>query len=214
MSISQAVKLRYHFWKTSIFFERSQSVLQQVLSHRKSSALASILAAAIGLTNSASTRALAQSTSETVAQFLNYPSELLAKAPNGGSVFVAAVRDLVAANPATLRPVLNLLANANRNQKSAIGAGLAQAARLVAKANPELAAEIQKAILNTRDQDVALAFAAGSGDRPIGVAGTDGDPTGPTNIDPNSNSRPLFSHASSVSGLGALSDTVASPVSP
>ncbi|WP_159010142.1 hypothetical protein [Bradyrhizobium sp. S69] len=189
-------------------------MLQQVLSHKRSSALASVFVLAIGLTAAASTPALAQSTPGTVAQFLISPSELLAKSPNGGPGFVAAVRDLVAINPATLQPVLNLLANANRNQKSAIGAGLAQAARRVAKTNPGFAAEIQKAILNTRDQDVVLAFAAGSGDRPIGVAVADGYRTSPTNIDPNVTSRPLFSYASSVSGLGALSDTVASPVSP
>jgi hypothetical protein len=194
-------------------------MLQQVLSHKRSSALASVFVLAIGLTAAASTSALAQSIPVAVAPFLISPSELLAKSPNGGPGFVAAVRDLVAINPATLQPVLNLLPNASRNQKSAIGAGLAQAARRVVKTNPGFAAEIQKAILNTRDQDVVLAFAAGSGDRPsgdrpIGVAVADSYRTSPTNIDPNVTSRPLFSYASSVSGLGALSDTVASPVSP
>src|SRR5882757_5424961 len=109
-------------------------MLQQALSQQRSPALASIFVLAIGFTTPASTLALAQSTSEAVAQFLNHPSELLAKSPHGGAGFVAAVRDLVAANPATLQPVLHLLANANKNQKSAIGAGLAQAARLVVKA--------------------------------------------------------------------------------
>lgn len=189
-------------------------MLQKALSDKRSAALASIFVLAIGFASSASTLALAQSTSEAATQFMNHPSELLAKSPNGGPGFVAAVRNLVAVNPATLRPVLNLLANANRNQKSAIGAGLAQAARLVVKTNPGLAAEIQKAILNTRDQDVVLAFAAGSGDRPIGVAGADGYETSATNTDSNVINRPLFSYASSVTGLGALSDTVASPVSP
>jgi hypothetical protein len=193
-------------------------MLQQALSHKRSSALVSIFVLAIGFTT-ASTLALAQSKSGAVAQFLISPSELLARSPNGGPSFVAAVRDLVAINPATLQPVLNLLPNASRNQKSAIGAGLAQAARRVVRTNPGLAAEIQKAILNTRDQEVVLAFAAGSGDRPsgdrpIGVAVADGYRTSPTNIDPHVNSRPLFSYASSVTGLGALSDTVASPVSP
>ena len=189
-------------------------MLQQALCHKRSSALASIFVLAIGFATPASTPALAQSTSEAVTQFLKNPSELLAKSPNGGPGFVATVRNLVAVNPATLRPVLNLLANANRNQKSAIGAGLAQAARLVVKTDPGFAAEIQKAILNTRDQDVVLAFAAGAGDRPIGVAGAEGYPTSATNAESNVISRPLFSYASSVTGLGALSDTVASPVSP
>jgi hypothetical protein len=190
-------------------------MLQQTLSHKRSAAVAALFMLTIGVTTT-SPPSLAQSTSEAVTQFLKHPSELLAKSPNGGPGIVAAVRDLVAVNPATLQPVLNLLVNANRNQKSAIGAGLAQAARLVVKADPGLAAAIQKAILNTRDQDVVLAFAAGSGERPIGVAAAAADSyqTSPTNIDPNVISRPLFSYASSVSGLGALSDTVASPVSP
>ena len=188
-------------------------MLQQALSHNRSSALVSIFVLAIGFTT-ASSPTLAQSTSEAVTQFLNHPTELLAKSPNGGPGCVAAVRDLVAVNPATLQPVLNLLANANRNQKSAIGAGLAQAARLVVKTEPGLASAIQKALLNSRDHDAVLAFAAGAGDRPIGVAGADSYQTSPTIIDPNVISRPLFSYASSVTGLGALSDTVASPVSP
>src|SRR4051794_39154660 len=62
-----------------------------------------------------------------VASFLGNPSELLSKSPNGGPELIGAARDLVTADQATLQPILNLLANANKDQKTAIGAALAQA---------------------------------------------------------------------------------------
>jgi len=212
-------------------------MFKQALSRKRSSTLAPLFALAIGFTTAVSTLALAQPTAQGITQFLNNPSELLTKSPIGGPGLVGAVRDLVVADPATLQPVLNLLANANKDQKSAIGAALAQAAKIVVKTNPGLATEIQQAILNTKDQDVVLAFAAGSGDVPIGAGGGGGgggggasggqtnpfafgggSTGGPQNIGPNGTNTPFFSYTSSVTGLGALNGTangtVASVVSP
>jgi|GEM_PF-3111064 hypothetical protein len=194
------------------------------------SVAASVLVAA-SFTFQSCTPALAQRPPQAVPQFLSNPSELLTKSPDGGAELVGAVRDLVASDPATLQPILNLLANANKDQKAAIGAGLAQAAKIVVRTNPGLATEIQQAILNTKDQDVVLAFAAGAGDRPIGAAGgggggggASGGQTNPLQFGPggtggaqsiggNGTNTPFFSYTSSVSGLGATTTGTTGAVS-
>jgi hypothetical protein len=178
-----------------------------------------------------------QTPQQAVTQFLNNPSELLGKAPNGGPELVSAVRDLVTTDPATLQLILNQLANANKDQKSAIGAGLAQAAKIVVRTNPGFANEIQQAILNTKDQDVVLAFAAGAGDRPIGAAGGGGAPGGasggqtsplsffaggaggPAGIGGPATNTPFFSYTSSVvpatnNSTLATNNTLTTSVSP
>jgi hypothetical protein len=177
-----------------------------------------------------------QTPQQAVTQFLNNPSELLGKAPNGGPELVSAVRDLVTTDPATLQLILNQLANANKDQKSAIGAGLAQAAKIVVRTNPGFANEIQQAILNTKDQDVVLAFAAGAGDRPIGAAGGGapggasggqtsplsffaGGAGGPAGIGGPATNTPFFSYTSSVvpatnNSTLATNNTLTTSVSP
>jgi hypothetical protein len=189
-----------------------------------------LLAAAICLTMT-SVPALAQrggASPQAVSTFLSNPSEVLAKSPNGGPELVSAVRDLVQADPATLQPIVNLLANASKGQKSSIGAALAQAAKIVVRTNPAFAAQIQQAILDTKDQDVVLAFAAASGDSPIGagagggaggagggasggqVSPLPGGPTGtggPQQIGGGGVNTPLFSYTSSVAGLAPTTNT-------
>ena len=181
------------------------------------------------------TPASAQRSPQATAQFLSNPAELLGKNPTGGAELVSAVRDLVSGDPATLQPIINLIANANKDQKAAIGAGLAQAAKVIVRSNPGLATEIQQAILNTKDQDVVRAFAAGAGDRPIGAGGGGGggggagggqtNPLqfggggggGPQQIGGNGTNTPMFSYTSNVTGLGNTftnSGTVSSSVSP
>src|ERR1700742_3734225 len=94
-----------------------------------------------------------QTPQQVVTQFLNNPKDLLGKAPDGGPELVSTVRELVTTDPATLQPILNQVANATKDQKAAVGAGLAQAAKIVVRGNPTFADEIQQAILNTKDQD-------------------------------------------------------------
>lgn len=200
-----------------------------------------VLAAAVFLASVSAQPGFAQRSGASQAQvtsFLNNPRELLNKSPNAGADFVSGVRDLITADPATLQPVLQLLANANKSQKSAIGAALAQAAKIVVRTNPALAAEIQKAVLETKDEDLVLAFAAGSGDRPIGATGgggagagggASGGPTGSLGatgggggpaegIGGNGVNTPNFSYTSNVGGLNSTPNntttTISSSVSP
>ena len=198
----------------------------------------SILAVAISFGALMSVPAMAQrvgASPQAVTTFLSNPSDLMTRSPNGGAEMVSAIRDLVTADPATLQPVLNLLANATKEQKTAIGSALAQAAKIVVRTNPALATEIQQAILNTRDQDVVLAFAAGAGDVPIGAgggagAGGGGASGGQTNplqfgsgggtaqtIGQGGTNTPNFSYTSSVAGLGntpTANSAISAAVSP
>src|SRR3954451_19815059 len=96
---------------------------------------------------------------------------------------ISQLRDLLASDSSTLQAILGLLPNANAEQKSALGAALAQAARLYARNDQTFAQQIQQAVADTKDADLILAYAAASGDAPIGAgagAGSSGASGGPT----------------------------------
>jgi hypothetical protein len=125
-----------------------------------------------------------QLSQQTIAEFTANPSQLLSQFREGGGQMISRLRDLLASDPATLAPILSLLPNANSQQKSAMGAALAQAARLYQRADQAFAAQIQQAVANTQDQELIVAYAAAAGDQPIGAgggAGSAGGPGGQTN---------------------------------
>jgi hypothetical protein len=160
-------------------------------------------------------------------EFLKNQSGILQANPAGGPGLVTVVRDLLVANPTeTLDPVMKLLGSANTEQKNAIAAGLAQAAKILAgKNNQAEANKIQQAVLDTKDQDVVLAFAGAAGDQPIGAgggagAGSGGASGGQTSalgsatgtgaaqsIDGSSTPTSPFSYTSSVGGTGSTTTT-------
>jgi hypothetical protein len=108
----------------------------------------------------------------TASEFLANPGRLLQLYPNGGPGMIAEIRDLAVADKATLQPILDLLANADKYQKIAIGRGLADAARILVRSGQQAyATEIQEAILKTKDQDVVLAYTIASGNRELGTVG-------------------------------------------
>jgi len=113
-------------------------------------------------------------TSLTPSAFETNPGQALTQNENGGPQLAALVRNLTIGDPATLAAIIGLLPNANKDQKAAIAAGLAQAAKIELRTNPVFANDIQQAIAKTKDQDVVLAFAAASGDQPIGAIGGGG----------------------------------------
>ena len=103
--------------------------------------------------------------------FLANPALLLKDNPDGGARMLAQVRDLAIADPATLQSLLSLTSSASKDQKAAIGAGLAQAARAVLRTNPTYANQIQLAIVNLKDQEIMVAYTAASGQQAIGATG-------------------------------------------
>jgi hypothetical protein len=154
-------------------------------------------------------------------------SPLLQANPDGGPGLVAAIRDLLVADPAKqLDSVIKLLSGANANQKGSIAAGMAQAAKVLAgRKDQDSANKIQQAVLDTKDQDVVLAFAGAAGDQPIGAGGgggagsggasggqttalTGGVGTGAAQDIPGSSTPTQpFSYTSSVGGTGSTTST-------
>src|SRR5438132_1032229 len=82
---------------------------------------------------------------------------------------ISNVRELTIAEKTALRPIVEALKLAAPDEKSAIGTGLGQAAMAVIKTDPPYAAEIQQALAETSDQVAILAFAAVTGNVPIGA---------------------------------------------
>jgi hypothetical protein len=105
--------------------------------------------------------------------------QVLAQFPNGGPEMISRIREL-AGNPANLNALIGLLNGITQetatdqrkaDQKSALGAGLGQAARIALRTNQGYAFQIQQSVAGTRDDTVQTAFAAVLGDQPIGAGG-------------------------------------------
>jgi len=107
----------------------------------------------------------------TVSAFLANPGQALQQNPNGGGQLISTLRELVASDPATLQPILALLADANTEQATALGTALGQASQICLKTDQPYATQIQQALAATGSQPAILAFAAVTGDRPIGEVG-------------------------------------------
>lgn len=115
---------------------------------------------------------------QALADFKTNPGQFLTQFSDGGPEMVSRTRELAVADPATLDMLIGLLAKANKAQKTAIAAGLAQAARIVVRTNQAYAARIQQAIADTKDLDVVASFAAAAGDVAIAAAGGAGAGSG------------------------------------
>lgn len=164
---------------------------------------------------------------QAVANFKANPGQLLTQNPNGGAELVSRTREIAVSDPTALDQIIALLANASKDQKVAIAAGLAQAARVVVRSNQPYATRIQQAIADTKDLDVVAAYAAASGDVAIagtgaggagsagasggqttGLGGTGGAGGSVEGINGSSTNTGAFSFTSSVSGNGSSSGAI------
>ncbi|MGY3446656.1 hypothetical protein ACVW17_006657 [Bradyrhizobium sp. USDA 4473] len=164
--------------------------------------------------------------SQAVTSFKANPEQLLTQFPNAGVELTSRARDFAVNDPTALDPLIALLAKASKDQKTAIAAGLAQAARIVVRSNQPYATRIQQAIADTKDLDTVMAFAAASGDAGTaatgaGGAGSAGASGGQTSaigatgagggtleaINGNSVNTGIFSFTSSVSSSGNTTGT-------
>ncbi|MFB9950264.1 hypothetical protein ACFFP0_15505 [Rhizobium puerariae] len=99
---------------------------------------------------------------EEIARFLASPQDLLKEYPAGGLPLSTRVRSLAGSSTDTLTALIALLGGASDQQISAIGSGLARAARACAPSNPEYAAQIQAAAADVDNATFETAFLAGS----------------------------------------------------
>ncbi len=77
---------------------------------------------------------------------------------------------MVAANPDSVDGIAAILDAANAEQKQAVGAGLGQAAKLCARAEPGSAQHIQEAVLKM-NKDVVLSYRVVTGDNQTASTG-------------------------------------------
>jgi hypothetical protein len=97
-----------------------------------------------------------------IAQFKSDPQELLRTYSSAGLLLSTEVRSLVLTDPGLVPLLLGVAKQGNDAQKAAIGAGMAEAARVLAAANPQLAAQIQLAVAQSDLGALITAFIAGS----------------------------------------------------
>jgi hypothetical protein len=119
---------------------------------------------------------------QVTSDFNGSPGQLLTQYANGGAQMISRIRDLAASNPATLQAIVGLIATANKDQKTAIGSGLAQAARICVPPNQAVdpanqqfgSVDIPAAITQANDADVKTAYLAILGDVALAAGATGG----------------------------------------
>lgn len=99
-----------------------------------------------------------------ISAFLANPGALLTSNPAGGLPMTTQVRGLSGSSASTLDAIIGLMSTANAAQKSAIGAGLARAAKSCQGSSPDYAQLIQQKVAGANDKDLTTAFLAGMSD--------------------------------------------------
>ena len=151
-----------------------------------------------------------------IAQFKANPQGLLTTYASAGLPMSNEVRSLVLTDPSLVDALLTVAKGANDAQKAAIGAGLAEAAHILAATNPQLAAQIQVAVAQSGLGPLITAFIAGSNatlTAAVGGEGGGGGGGGPTGgvggaLGSNSGANPggvSFGANTAASPFGALS---------
>lgn len=106
--------------------------------------------------------------------FKKDPGALLTRFPLGSGSMASAIRVMAASDAGVLGAIAGLVKTANKAQKSAIAAGLAQAALACRSQDPALALQIQEAVAGIDSPEVLAQFAAISGDTRTAATGGGG----------------------------------------
>ena len=121
---------------------------------------------------------------QAISDFTANPGQLFQQFPGGNGGMSARVRDLLGSDPSALPAVMSLMARATPEQKASLAAGMAQAARICVGRDQAFANEIAKAVADSGDQALILAYQAAGGDTQTaagpGAAGSPGGVGGPT----------------------------------
>jgi hypothetical protein len=136
--------------------------------------------------DAAHTPSFAKLSDSAIAQFKANPLALLTIYASAGLPLSTEVRSLVLTDPSLVDALITLAKGANDAQKAAIGAGLAEAARIIVATDPKLAAQIQIAVAQSGLEPLITAYIAGSnatvtaatGGEGGGGGGGGGGPTG------------------------------------
>jgi hypothetical protein len=130
------------------------------------------------------TPAFSKLSDEAVTQFKGNPLALLTTYASAGLPLTTQVRSLLLSDPALVDILIETAKSANDAQKAAIGAGLAQATRILAHGNPQIAATVQQKVAASGLLPLITAFITGSNGIETaavgGGGGGGGGGTGPT----------------------------------
>jgi hypothetical protein len=153
-----------------------------------------------------------------IAQFKANPQGLLATYASAGLPLSSEVRSLVLTDPSLVEVLITVAKRANDAQTAAIGAGLAEAARIIAAVNPQHATQIQVAVAQSALGTLITAYIAGSNateTAAVGGGGGGGDfggggPIGGVGVPLGSNTGPKpgdgsFSTLNTTSQFGPIS---------
>jgi len=117
-----------------------------------------------GLQAQAACTSPASASPESIAGVKATPGLLLQNNVNGPAGLVTSVRNLAASDSSTVLPILSVLSGLDTGEVSSLGTGLAQAAALCIKSDPDAAVAIQEAVIATGNPDLIAAFRAAVGD--------------------------------------------------
>ena len=120
----------------------------------------------------ASAPAVGRLSDTAIAQFKANPQSLLTTYASAGLPLSTEVRGLILTDPTLVDALIDLAGGANDAQKGAIGAGLAEAARILGAGDPAEAARIRKAVAGSGLAPLITAFMA-LADSPV-FAATEG----------------------------------------
>jgi hypothetical protein len=98
--------------------------------------------------------------------------------PSGGGAMVRDVRNVVAADIGLAKTLAEAARTGAPEQKSAIGAGLGQAARICERVNPQAANQIQQAVASASDLALAAEFLNVTGPTATAATGATGSASG------------------------------------
>jgi hypothetical protein len=110
----------------------------------------------------------------TLHEFQADPNQALLDNPNGGGKLTSLIRQLTLADPNDLPLIINLLMTTTPAQAAAIGSGLGQAALALVRINQPYATQIQQLLAAADNADANAAYAAVTGNQPIGAVGAGG----------------------------------------
>ena len=115
-----------------------------------------------------------------VAQFKANPQGMLVSYPSAGLPLSTEARSLLLSDPNLIDALLEVAKSGNDAQKAAIGAGLAQATKILVCSNPQLAAAIQQKVAQSGLGPLITAYIAASNGFETAALGGQGGGTGPT----------------------------------
>jgi hypothetical protein len=176
--------------------------------------------------SAASAPIFTKSSDAALSRFRENPAALLTTNSFAGLFLISEVRGLLIADPGLVVTLIEVARNGNDVQKAAIGAGLAQASRTLARNSPELAVAIQRAVAQSGILPLIAAYIAGSGDvatgaigggvgggaeaggggGPMAGAGSSASPTGGVRLAPNISTTDAGFARNSAPGAGAFAN--------